>query len=206
MVNKRPPDPRGGHVRIYWDVLDSNAWRALDWSAQALYVAMRRKLLSTNNGNIEATIGTLRHFGFKSSATLSKCLRSLQAVGLIAKTRQGGIAYGQKVCSLFRFTDVDTYAHPKLDIDAIKAGNEWRHFATLVDARKALARAHANARTGVKGASRNRSCLQKVNRTDTDSELTGPIPGSDSEQGRASLFQILNKQMPRKKAVSPCKD
>ncbi len=37
-------DPRGGHVRIYWSILDSPAWRALSFSQQALYIACRRKL------------------------------------------------------------------------------------------------------------------------------------------------------------------
>ena len=26
---KQPKDPRGGHVRLYWAILDSPAWRVL---------------------------------------------------------------------------------------------------------------------------------------------------------------------------------
>lgn len=129
---------RGGHVRLYWDMLDSMAWRALSWVEQGLYIAMRRKLKGTNNGNIEATLATLKHAGITSPATLSKGLKSLQAVGFIAKTRQGGIAYGSKVCSLYRFTDEQTFEHPKLGVEACKATNDWQRFKTLSEARSAI--------------------------------------------------------------------
>ncbi|RYH63566.1 MAG: hypothetical protein EON54_07920, partial [Alcaligenaceae bacterium] len=102
MTRKRPPDTRGGHSRVYWELQDSMAWRALAFSSVALYMAMRRKLQATNNGNIEATITTLRHAGFNVPATLAKALRELQAVGLISKTRQGGVAWGRTDCNLFR--------------------------------------------------------------------------------------------------------
>lgn len=69
---KVPADPRGGHIRLYWELVDSVAWRALTWAERGLYLAMRRKLLGTNNGNIEATLGTLRHAGITSSASLAK--------------------------------------------------------------------------------------------------------------------------------------
>ena len=134
---------RGGHVRLYWDMIDSMAWRALSWVERGLYVAMRRKLKGTNNGNIEATLATLKHAGITSPATLSKGLKSLQAVGLIAKTRQGGIAYGSKVCSLYRFTDEQTFEHPKLGVKACKVTNDWQRFKTLAEARAAIKAAQA---------------------------------------------------------------
>ncbi len=134
---------RGGHIRLYWDLLDSLAWRALSWVEKGLYIAMRRKLRQTNNGNIEATLATLKHYGITSPATLSKGLKSLQAVGLIAKTRQGGIAYGSKVCSLYRFTDEQTFEHPKLGVKACKATNDWQKFKTLGEARAAIKAAQA---------------------------------------------------------------
>ncbi len=121
---KAPPDLRGGHVRLYWELVDSVAWRALSWADRGLYIAMRRKLLATNNGNIEATLGTLRHAGVTSSASLAKGLRALMTAGFIAKTRQGGVAYGTKVCSLYRFTDEPVFDLPKLchQVDARHEG------------------------------------------------------------------------------------
>jgi hypothetical protein len=143
MSKLKPEVGRGGHVRLYWDMIDSMAWRALSWVEKGLYVTMRRKLKGTNNGNIEATLATLKHYGITSPATLSKGLKSLQAVGLIAKTRQGGIAYGSKVCSLYRFTDEPTFEHPKLGVKACKATNDWQRFKTLGEARAAIKAAQA---------------------------------------------------------------
>ena len=135
----RPRDPRGGHVRIYWEIVDSHAFRVLSFSATSLYVALRRKLQATNNGNISATLGTLKNSGWSSSATLSKSLRELEAVGLIAKTRQGGIACMSKLCSLYRFTDESSYEFPKQGVQACKATHDYRELKTLAEAQKAIA-------------------------------------------------------------------
>jgi hypothetical protein len=142
MSKHKPEDPRGGHIRLYWVIFDSMAWRALSWVDQGLYLALRRKLRATNNGNIEATLATLRHADITSPATLAKSLRALQALGLIAKTRQGGIAFGSKYCSLYRFTDEQVFEQPKHGIKAQKATNDWQSFKTLADARAALKAAH----------------------------------------------------------------
>ncbi len=143
---RAPPDPRGGHVRIYWEIVDSHAWRALSWADRGLYVALRRKLLNTNNGNIEATLGGMSPAGITSSASLSKGLRSLIAVGLIDKTRQGGIAYGSKVCSLYRFTDEAMLDHPRLGLKAMRATNEWKQFGSIEAANTAIEQANQAAR------------------------------------------------------------
>lgn len=142
MSRRKPEDPRGGHVRLYWAMIDSPAWRALAWVEQGLYIAMRRKLKGTNNGNIEATLATLRHADITSPATLAKGLRVLQALGFIAKTRQGGIAQGVKHCSLFRFTDEPVYDQPRIGVTARVATNEWQSFKTLEEARATATRAH----------------------------------------------------------------
>lgn len=146
MSRRKPEDPRGGHIRLYWALVDSPAWRALSWTDKGLYIAMRRKLKGSNNGNIEATLATLRHADITSPSTLAKGLRALQTLGLIAKTRQGGIAQGVKHCSLYRFTDEAVFDHPKLGIAALPATNEWRAFQSLSDACARLKAAHEAAR------------------------------------------------------------
>lgn len=115
-AGKAPKDPRGGHVRLYWELVDSPAWRALSHADVRVYLAMRRKLGSTNNGNINATLAEIRHAGISSSSTLSSALHRLEALGFIEKTRQGGIAAGGKVCSLYRFSDESTYDIPKVGV------------------------------------------------------------------------------------------
>lgn len=128
-------------MRLYNDIFDSPAWRSLDYSACCLWWAMRRQLKATNNGDIEATLGTLRHCGFSSPATIAKGLRALQAVGLIAVTRQGGIAVGQKVCNLYRFTDESTYPNTKLGLAFSTPTNNWKKFENLAAAGAAIAEA-----------------------------------------------------------------
>jgi len=136
---KHPPkDPRGGHARLYWALLDSPAYLALGFPARALYVDLRRKLGQTNNGNIDATLSTLKHRGWRSSTTLNKALKELVAVGLIAQTRQGGIASMSKICSLYRFTDEEVYEHPKLGIPKMTATHDYRRFTSLGEARAAV--------------------------------------------------------------------
>jgi hypothetical protein len=139
-------DEMGAHARLYDQIGNSNAWFALGFSARALYMQLRVKLKHTNNGNIEATLGTLKHAGFKSSSTLAKALREIETVGLIARTRQGGITSGGRLCNLFRFTDKPCYDFPKLGVSASKATHEWKLWASVRDAKAAVHEAHAAAK------------------------------------------------------------
>lgn len=135
-----PKDPRGGHVRLYWSLIDSPAWRALSHSDVRVYIALRRKLGKTNNGDISATLTELKHAGIRSSSTLATALQRLETLGFIEKTRQGGIANGGKLCSLYRFTDEPTLEIPKAEVRASGPTNQWLVFKTLGEARGAVSR------------------------------------------------------------------
>jgi len=193
---KKSSDPRGGHIRLYWALVDSMAWRALGWADQGLYIAMRRKLGATNNGNIEATLGGsnggMRHFGITSSASLSKGLRALMAVGLIAKTRQGHLSQGRRTCNLFRFTDEPVLEMPKLGIAAMKATNEWRDFATLAAAKAAILSAHKAAKTGEKRPPKNALSVQPLKGATSDFEPATVKTGSTTEHGDPLPIRKLN--------------
>jgi predicted transcriptional regulator len=139
MSRARPPkDPRGGHARLYWSILDSPAWRTLTHADVRVYLALRRKLGRTNNGDINATLAEMKHAGIFSSSTLSAALHRLEALGFIEKTRQGGIAAGGKLCSLYRFTDESTFDIAKAGVRAGPATDEWKRFANLAEARAAV--------------------------------------------------------------------
>ncbi len=181
-----PKDPRGGHARLYWALLDSPAYIALGWSARALYVDLRRTLGATNNGNISATLSTLNHRGWRSSATLNKALKELVAVGLIAQTRKGGIAYMSKICSLYRFTDEDAFEHPKLGIPKMKATHDYRCFLKLSDARAAV-RVDRDRLNGKKAK------LQKLKLTASQSEAMGAFIASETEQDARSKLQKVKQ-------------
>ena len=184
---KKKADPRGGHIRLYNDIFDSVAWRVLDYSAMALWLAMRRQLKATNNGDIEATLGTLKHSGFTSPATLSKGLRSLQAVGLIAITRKGGIAYGNKVCSLYRFTDESTYPNEKIGLKFALPTNEWQRFNNMAQALATLAESHAATRLPIAEPElQNKSGLQILKRIDTESVAQMAVSDTEIEEDDAS--------------------
>ena len=195
---KKPSDPRGGHVRLYWSLIDSIAWRAVAYTSQCVYIVMRRRLQSTNNGNISAALGDMKHYGISTSATLAKALRELQTVGLIAVTRQGGIAYGRQVCSLYRFTDEAVYEHPKVGVKAQQATNDWQRFTKLAEAEAEIKQAHANVKRP-----QNKSGVQILKRTDSDSEALGRFNDSDSEAVAVSLVQKLKQASRKKKTATP---
>ena len=134
----QPKDPRGGHIRLHWDMLDSPAWRGLTHADVRVYLAMRRKLGKTTNGDINAVLTDMAHAGITSSSTLNSALHRLEALGFIAKTRQGGIATGGKLCCLYRFTDECTYEIAKAGVKAGPATNEWKQFRTVAQAKAAV--------------------------------------------------------------------
>jgi len=156
------------HSRIPHDVTDGPAWRVLSFSAKALYVDLRAKLRSTNNGNINATLSEMKHRGWSSPVTLSKALRQLERMGFIAKTRQGGIASMSKICSLYRFTDLLVHEHPKQGIPATKETHDYRGFRSVGEAKAALYELNGG-----------KSNLQKMKLQGTDSV---PIPECETTE------------------------
>lgn len=149
MAKPKFKDPRGAHMRIYWSIVDSPSWFALSFSQRALYMACRRKLTSNVNGNLAFTHVGMAEQGFAvSSSTLAGGLRALQAVGLIAVTREGGkVNRGQAIPTLYRFTDEDCHEWVKLHIPMTKASNEWRRFTTVQAAADAINAAESKARS-----------------------------------------------------------
>ena len=192
--NRAPADPRGGHVRLYWQMLDSPAWRALTHADVRVYLAMRRKLGRTNNGDINATLTEMRHAGISSSSTLAAALHRLETLGFIEKTRQGGIASGGKLCSLYRFTDETTFDIPKAGVKAGSASNDWQRFTSVREAKQAVQIFTRKNTSKVRPSNRKASLI----------ELEGAISASTIEQGdvppiRPSKF-ALEAQMGRQTA------
>jgi predicted transcriptional regulator len=183
---KSPKDPRGGHIRLYWEIHDCPAWRALSHADVRVYLALRRKLGGTNNGDINATLAELRHAGISSSSTLSTALHRLEALGLIAKTRQGGIAFGGKLCSLYRFTDVETFDIAKAGVKAGQATNEWKQLKTLAEARAAVRPFMRKTKSKVRPSERSASISEAENRkSDSTSGQVSPAPIRPTKQGRS---------------------
>lgn len=139
MPKGKPIGINEAHVRIPLKLLQSPAFIALPASAVKLYMDMSSQLRSTNNGDISATLSTLRHRGWNSPVTLAKSLRQLEAVGLIAKTRQTtGVFRGSTMCNLYRFTDRESYERPLKHVEASKATNDYLKFKSKGDAERAI--------------------------------------------------------------------
>ena len=185
----RTSDSRGGHLRIYWEIMDSNAWRCLLNADKIVYLALQRQLRSTNNGDLSLPLSVSRQQGIKSPATLAKSLRALVAVGLIAVTRKGGCARGgEKLPTLYRFTDHIVYANPQKNIEAAKATNEWKSISTLGRGREAIRQAEEMAakiqpQKMAHTASKNEVVGPK---TASTNEVCTPLPSSNIEVGGKS--------------------
>lgn len=171
-------DPRERHVRLFWIIVDSNAWRCLSATDQRVYVALRRGLSATNNGNVELTLKGARPHGIKSKTTLAKSLRALCAVGLIAVTRKGGCKRGgQRLPTLYRFTDAQVYEIPAKHVEAHRPSNEWEHIQTLAQGRHLIREAEAKA---AELAAMKKSQGQKMTHTGSENGPFPPLTGSNS--------------------------
>lgn len=166
-------DPRGGHVRLYWEVLDSNAWRTLSATDQRAYMALQRQLRSTNNCDLSLPLSVARHSGVTSPATLAKSLRALVAVGLLAVTRKGGCARGgQRLPTLYRFTDREAFANPMKNIESAKATNDWKAVKSLAMGLALIRKSEDNAAI---------TQLQKMAVTASKNEVVGALTTSKFE-------------------------
>lgn len=181
-----PKDPRGGHARLYWSILDSPAWRALTHADVRVYLALRRKLGRTNNGDINATLTEMKHAGISSSSTLSAALHRLEALGFIEKTRQGGIAHGGKLCSLYRFTDEPTFDIAKAGVRAGAATNDWQRFKNIAEARAAAKPFNRKTTPKVRSSARSDSII----------EAGRPILASIVEHARLSPVRSSKRPKP----------
>lgn len=128
-------DPHGRHIRVYVDLLNSPAYRVLGFSAKALFFDLRSKITRTNNGNISATLSDLKHYGWNSSATLSKSLYELRALGFIDVTVEGGLKQGRRMPSLYRFTDLEVFEQPKLGIQPLRETRDYSQFKSVSEAK-----------------------------------------------------------------------
>ena len=160
-------------MRLYWEILDGNAWRSLSATDQRAYMALQRQLRSTNNGDLSLPLSVARHSGVTSPATLAKSLRALVAVGLLAVTRKGGCARGgQRLPTLYRLTDREAYANPMKNIELAKATNDWKAVKSLAMGLALIRKSEDNAAI---------TQLQKLAVTASKNEVVGALTTSKIE-------------------------
>jgi hypothetical protein len=194
-LGKKFSDPRGGHIRLYWEIMDSNAYRSLSATDQRAYLALQRQSKSTNNGDLSLPLSKSRESGITSPATLAKSLRALVAVGLLAVTRKGGCkSGGQRLPTLYRFTDREAYAHPVKNIEASKATNEWKAVKSLAMGAALIRKAEDAAKI---------TQLQKLAVTASKNELVSPLTASIIEVWTPSPTSIIEAGESVKTGLNP---
>ncbi len=177
-----------GHARIRHDVLNSPAWRVLSFSSRAIYLDLRAKLNSVNNGNLECTPSDMAHRGWRSKTTIYLALAQLEWLGFLAKTRQGGKGALSKSCSLYRFTDLPCFEHPKQGVAPSKPTYDWRAFVTVAAAEAAIERIAAEAarRKKTKGQKLTMTRTKFVHQTGFTGPKIGPVPNLPGQNLAAS--------------------
>ena len=170
--NKKPKDPRGNFIQLYHEMVNSPAWLCMGASTMRVYIAMRSAFNKFNNGDISATLNGMKAHGVRSSATLAKALRELEALGFIDKTRQGGIAAGGKICSLYRFTDEEVFEQKGLSY--MSATNEWKLIRN---------KAHARAILRDIAVAQEKAKVHKKKLADSKIESNSENYGSNIEEG-----------------------
>jgi hypothetical protein len=137
MAKQNYRDPQGRHIRVYVDLLNSPAYRALGYSARALFFDMRASVGPSNNGDINATLSKLKHRGWNNCRTVANALRELLTLGFVVQTRPGTWGVGKGTCALFGFTDIDIHEQ-KGKVEARRASFDYRQFESLGQAERAI--------------------------------------------------------------------
>jgi len=202
--DKRPASAER-YISVGLKLLNSPAYIALDRSAQALFFDLRTKFKGGyNNGNINAALSELRHRGWSSETTLAKALRQLQATGFIAATRRTvGVEKGSKVCNLYRFTDCEVFAQPKVSLEAIRATHDYLKIETLAHARRIVKDASApKPLPEAAKEKRKKTTMQKLHRQprSTMQKLHPPSPHRLQKLHRRRVPE--NSANPRQSTVS----
>lgn len=126
MAQQSKGEPR---YQVPRELADSLAFRSLPTTAKILWHDLMMQYRGGNNGNINAALSELAHYGWRSSTTLSKALRYLIAHGLIKETRMGGKRAGNlKQCCLYAFTHLPIHANTKLGIQGKQPAYDYQNF------------------------------------------------------------------------------
>lgn len=145
--NHKATDPRGHSIRVYDNIYDSPAFKALSPHDVMAYLALLRELKSYNNGDLSLTLSRAKECGISHHVTLARSLRALCAVGLTAITRKGGSTKGgQRLATLYRMTDRECYDIPKKGLEAMAPTNEWQKVGTVEQGHAFIQMAEAAAK------------------------------------------------------------
>lgn len=188
---KKEKDPRGGHVRLYWHMLDSPAWACLTATDQRTYISIARQLTASSNGTLSLTATQAKKAGIASKTTLAKSLRALVATGFIVVTRQGGCtAGGQREPTLYALTSEAVFERPAKNIDARQATSAWKLVDSIQKGFDLIAAAEMSAGHE---AQKLKSPVQNLTHTSPKNGPVGPKTGSKNGPWQARPGQKVDQ-------------
>jgi hypothetical protein len=170
---KTQRDPRGHSLRIYSDLYDSPAFRALSPHDVMAYLALLRELKGYNNGDLSLPLSRAKRCGIHHHVTLARCLRALCAVGLVTLTRKGGCTKGgQRLPSLYRITDRACFDIPAKFLTAMAETNEWKRITSVAQGLQLIEAAEAAIK---KTVAKIKTAGHGVTATTTPRDVVSPI-------------------------------
>jgi len=86
------------------DVMDSEDYRSLSFSAKALLFEFARQYTLKNNGKLCATFSQLKPRGWRSEDTLRRGIKELLSRNLIMLTKRGMYGNGKREPNFYAFT------------------------------------------------------------------------------------------------------
>lgn len=223
--SKRKSNTRGRFLMIYRDVMDSHAWKAAPALARAFYVDLRSQVNGRNNGDIATATDAMRERGWTHPRTIAKYTFTLMALGLLTKTRQGGIGGQGRTCSLFAFPDEPVEAKHNKGITASMPTKPWTRFQSVEHARTEMAAGVAQLEAQARGRQfgrlttdgKKKRRVHELNLKGAHLEPLTPFQGSHREVLRLRKVLFMNlglrdiserhvlkfKELRRKSAVAP---
>jgi hypothetical protein len=103
---RKSNDPR--HVRLYYFMLNSAAWKDLNAVERAIYVDIAQRYNGQNNGRIGYSVRTAAKALKIGNGTAGRALRSLQEHGFIVVEDPGGFHCKVRHASEYRLTIYDS--------------------------------------------------------------------------------------------------
>jgi hypothetical protein len=176
-TGRRGARDEGVYAQIADEVLRSHAARAMpDYAIRAL-VMMAAQYRGTNNGDLAVTSRMAVEYGVPEWK-LRAGLALLELSGLVQLTRQGHIANGKGVCSLYALGWRPINPSEKYDIPMVcerPAPNRWATWTKLIDSPST-----ERGRRRLAQGNRNRPDWQKINAHPTRVSQADPPGCSES--------------------------
>lgn len=78
-------------VALHWEIIDSEAWQALTNAARVALIHLKRKIVSSNPGEISLSYREMEQKKIMHRQTFADALRQLEKIGFITKEQRGGL-------------------------------------------------------------------------------------------------------------------